>query len=79
MTARIDHIDSWIFDLDNTLYPPSAKLFELIDERMGAYILRLIGCDAIEARRVQKALFPRSWHDAGGADAPIMASIRTIS
>src|SRR3546814_11170329 len=53
----LDHIDSWIFDLDNTLYAPSAKLFELIDERMGAFIMRLLNVDAVEARRVQMQYF----------------------
>src|SRR3546814_12403780 len=38
----LDHIDSWIFDLDNTLSAPSATLFDLIDERMGAFIMRLL-------------------------------------
>ena len=52
MTVPIDHIDCWIFDLDNTLYHPSARLFDLIDARMGAFIMRLMGVDAIEARRV---------------------------
>jgi putative hydrolase of the HAD superfamily len=53
----LNHIDCWIFDLDNTLYPSSADLFALIDERMGAYIQTLLGCDAVEAKRVQKAHF----------------------
>lgn len=35
MHAALGHIDSWIFDLDNSLYPSSANLFALIDERMG--------------------------------------------
>ena len=48
MTVPIDHIDCWIFDLDNTLYHPSARLFDLIDARMGAFIMRLMGVDAIE-------------------------------
>ncbi|MBB6123666.1 pyrimidine 5'-nucleotidase [Sphingobium subterraneum] len=50
-------VDCWIFDLDNTLYPASADLFALIDRRMGEYICDLLGCDAIEARRVQKGYF----------------------
>ena len=57
MTSLLDHINCWIFDLDNTLYPSSANLFALIDERMGAYIQTLVGCDAIEAKRIQKAHF----------------------
>jgi len=44
MDPRFAHIDSWIFDLDNTLYPASADLFALIDVRMGEYIAELLGC-----------------------------------
>src|SRR5690349_9130810 len=57
MDPNFAHIRDWIFDLDNCLYPASTRLFELIDERMGAYIQRLLGCDAVEARRVQKHHF----------------------
>ena len=57
MDPRFAHIRDWIFDLDNCLYPASTGLFELIDERMGAYIERLLGCDAAEAQRVQKTHF----------------------
>ena len=57
MDSRFAHIREWIFDLDNCLYPASAGLFPLIDERMGAYIQRLLECDATEARRVQKHHF----------------------
>jgi putative hydrolase of the HAD superfamily len=53
----LGHVTDWIFDLDNCLYPASTGLFELIDERMGAYIERLLGVDPSEARRVQKAHF----------------------
>ena len=57
MDRRFSHVRDWIFDLDNCLYPASAGLFELIDERMGAYIQRLLDCDRVEARRVQKEHF----------------------
>ncbi|QIL01659.1 pyrimidine 5'-nucleotidase [Sphingomonas sinipercae] len=57
MDARFAHVRDWIFDLDNCLYPASTGLFALIDERMGAYIQRLLGCDPVEARRVQKGHF----------------------
>lgn len=59
MDPNFAHIRDWIFDLDNCLYPASANLFELIDQRMGAYIERLLDCDSIEARRVQKKHFHR--------------------
>ena len=57
MDQRFAHIRDWIFDLDNCLYPASSGLFALIDERMGAYIQRLLACDPVEAKRVQKAHF----------------------
>ena len=56
-TDLFGHVDTWIFDLDNTLYPASTGLFSLVDARMGAYIQRLLGCGPEEARRVQKAHF----------------------
>jgi putative hydrolase of the HAD superfamily len=61
MTFDPTHVDCWIFDLDNTLYPPSTRLFDQIDVRMGEFIQNLLGCDAVEARRVQKLFF----HDHG--------------
>ena len=57
MDPRFAHIRDWIFDLDNCLYPASTGLFALIDERMGAYIQRLLNCDPVEAKRVQKSHF----------------------
>ena len=59
MDPRFSHVRDWIFDLDNCLYPASTGLFALIDERMGAYIQRLLDCDPVEAKRVQKDHFHR--------------------
>ena len=46
MAARVApefaHIRDWVFDLDNCLYPHSCGLFALIDERMTAYIQRML-------------------------------------
>ncbi len=57
MPPALSHVSSWIFDLDNTLYPASARLFDQIDVKMGDYISRLLSVDRGEARRVQKAFF----------------------
>ncbi|QYE35936.1 pyrimidine 5'-nucleotidase [Polymorphobacter sp. PAMC 29334] len=57
MPHPLSHIDAWIFDLDNTLYPAKTNLFAQIDARMGAYVARLLGVDAVEAHRVQKGFF----------------------
>lgn len=57
MTPALHHIDTWIFDLDNTLYPASCDLFALIDARMNAYLRNLFSVDETEAHRIQKQYF----------------------
>ena len=57
--AGFDHVETWIFDLDNTLYPASCRLFDQIDRRMGEFIAQLLNIDRTEARRVQKDYFFR--------------------
>ncbi len=32
------HIDTWVFDLDNTLYPHHSNLFSQIDVKMTGYV-----------------------------------------
>lgn len=64
-----DAIDDWLFDLDNTLYCPTLGLFGQIDARMGAFISRIEGCDAVTARAIQKRYF----HDHGTTLAGLMA------
>ncbi len=53
----LDHVEAWIFDLDNTLYPASCNLFAQIDQRMGEFISRLLGVGREQARAVQKHYF----------------------
>lgn len=57
LPPALRHIDCWIFDLDNSLYPASADLFALIDQRMTLFIQQLVGCDPVAARKVQKDYF----------------------
>ena len=57
MRPAFRHIDTWIFDLDNTLYPASADLFALIDQRMTSFVGDLLGLDREAAFRVQKDYF----------------------
>jgi putative hydrolase of the HAD superfamily len=57
MHPDLRHIESWIFDLDNTLYPARTDLFELIDVRMTAFVGKVLNLDAEEARLVQKRYF----------------------
>lgn len=57
--ADLFHIGAWIFDLDNTLYPAECALFEQIDARMTAYIVRRLGLAHADARLLQKSYYVR--------------------
>lgn len=50
-------IDTWVFDLDNTLYPRHCDLFSQIDVLMTSYVSELTGLDRVEARKLQKDLY----------------------
>jgi putative hydrolase of the HAD superfamily len=50
-------IETWIFDLDNTLYPASCRLFEQIEARMTAFIAGRFALTHEAARARQKSYF----------------------
>ena len=52
--ARFERVDTWVFDLDNTLYPPHADLWPKVDQKITAYIANLLKVDSITARAIQK-------------------------
>src|SRR5437763_13809822 len=53
------HIDTWVFDLDNTLYPHHVNLWQQVDRRIGEYISSYLKVPADEARRIQKDYYRR--------------------
>lgn len=50
---RLSHVTTWVFDLDNTLYPPSARLFDQIEVRMTDWVMQEVGVDRDEADRLR--------------------------
>ena len=56
-TPPLTHIEAWIFDLDNTLYPARSNLFDAIDQRMKAFIAAELDVAPDEAWRIQKTYF----------------------
>ena len=42
VAASFSHVRFWVFDLDNTLYPPSARLFDQIEVRMTDWVARTL-------------------------------------
>ncbi|MBY0423035.1 MAG: pyrimidine 5'-nucleotidase [Parvularculaceae bacterium] len=57
--ADLRHVESWVFDLDNTLYPAATNLFAEIDERMRRFIEDRLQIDAAAARFLQKSYYVR--------------------
>jgi putative hydrolase of the HAD superfamily len=53
------HIETWVFDLDNTLYPHHVNLWQQVDARIGAYIGNFLKVGPVEARRIQKDYYRR--------------------
>jgi putative hydrolase of the HAD superfamily len=64
------HVDTWLFDLDNTLYPPSAEFMSLIEGRMTRFVSRETGLPPGEAYALQK----RYLHEHGTTLAGLMAN-----
>jgi putative hydrolase of the HAD superfamily len=53
------HIETWVFDLDNTLYPHHVNLWQQVDARIGEFIGNYLRVDAAEARQIQKDYYRR--------------------
>ena len=54
-----DHIDTWVFDLDNTLYPHHVNLWQQVDQRIGEFISAYLKVSPEEARVIQKDYYRR--------------------
>ena len=65
----LSHVDTWIFDLDNTLYPFGGPVQAQMDVRMTAYMMRTTGLAEPEAHALQK----RYLHEHGTTLAGLMA------
>jgi putative hydrolase of the HAD superfamily len=52
-------IDTWVFDLDNTLYPHHVNLWQQVDERIRDYIAGFLTIPREQAFRVQKDYYKR--------------------
>jgi len=50
-------IKTWIFDLDNTLYPPEENIFSQIDQKMTSFIADNLKISNEEAFNIQKQNF----------------------
>ncbi len=62
-------IETWVFDLDNTLYAASERVFDQVDRRMRSFIADFLKVDETEAHRLQKLYY----HEYGTTLSGLMA------
>ena len=66
---HFQHVDTWVFDLDNTLYHPQARLFEQVNARISALVMRVTGTDRLASDRLRREY----WQTYGTTLAGLMA------
>jgi putative hydrolase of the HAD superfamily len=50
---HFSHVTTWVFDLDNTLYPPAMRLFDQIELKMTDWVMRRLGVTRDHADRLR--------------------------
>jgi putative hydrolase of the HAD superfamily len=59
LRAKFGAIETWVFDLDNTLYPSDSDLWPKIDERITLFLMARFGIDGLSARALQRYYYQR--------------------
>jgi putative hydrolase of the HAD superfamily len=86
LASAFSHVSTWVFDLDNTLYPPEARLFDQIEVKMTNWVAETLKVSQAEADHLRK----HYWHTYGttlsglmqehGADpTPYLVEVHEIS
>lgn len=66
MSADLTHIDTWLFDLDNTLYPLESGLGEIVTDRITDYVQKVTGLPRDKAYALQKGYLDKHGLTLGG-------------
>jgi putative hydrolase of the HAD superfamily len=64
--ADLAHVETWLFDLDNTLYPLRSGLAVLVSDRITDFVADLTGLPREEARDLQKRYLAEHGITLGG-------------
>ena len=54
MSKLKNQVNTWIFDLDNTLYSADSGIFQQVHELMGKFVSNHLNIDIDEAKKIQK-------------------------
>jgi putative hydrolase of the HAD superfamily len=68
MNHDFARVETWVFDLDNTLYPPAMRLFDQIESKMTRYVMRELGLDRETADHLRDTF----WRNHGTTLAGLM-------
>ena len=68
LASAFSHVTTWVFDLDNTLYPPEARLFDQIEVKMTTWVAETLKVTRAEADHLRK----HYWHTYGTTLAGLM-------
>jgi putative hydrolase of the HAD superfamily len=68
ISDNFKHVENWVFDLDNTLYPPKVRLFDEIELKMTEWISNKLKISTQEADQLRK----RYWKAYGTSLAGLM-------
>lgn len=66
MHSPFSHIDSWIFDLDLTLYGPEANIMAQVRDRIALYVERFFNIGSDEAHQIRYAYWKKYGTTLGG-------------
>ncbi|MGJ8612485.1 MAG: pyrimidine 5'-nucleotidase [Octadecabacter sp.] len=67
--SGFSHVHAWVFDLDNTLYPPVVNLFSQIEVLMTDYVSATLNVDRVQANHLRD----HYWKTYGTTLAGLMA------
>jgi len=57
MPRALHQVETWIFDLDNTLYPGTCSLYPEVETRMTDFIMAELGLDRAAAQALRRRFF----------------------
>lgn len=70
VAASLAHVRNWVFDMDDTLYPPEQDVLGLVQARINAFVVDAVGLPADEAMVLQKSFL----NEYGTSLAGLMAN-----
>lgn len=59
MQQALSHINTWIFDLDLTLYPPEANIMAQVRERIALYVERYFKIESAQAHNIRQKYYQK--------------------